>query len=184
MEMNNNEGMYTVDVRIREVDRRVFLEEEAEALARLAAEIWTEHYTPIIGAEQVAYMLENYQSAARIASDIQDEGYHYYIAEDLDAGKPVGYSAMYLTDDCMFLSKLYVLRDYRGQGIARRFFDLLISMCHTAGKDKIELHVNIHNASSIAVYEKMGFVTTGDLQTDIGGGFIMDDHVMVYTIAK
>lgn len=38
------------------VDRR----EQIAAVAALAREIWTQHYTPIIGAAQVAYMLERF----------------------------------------------------------------------------------------------------------------------------
>ena len=33
--------------------------EKAAELAELAREIWTEHYTPLIGADQVNYMLTN-----------------------------------------------------------------------------------------------------------------------------
>ena len=34
------------------------------AVAALAREIWTEHYVPIIGPEQVSYMLDEIQSGA------------------------------------------------------------------------------------------------------------------------
>ena len=33
-----------------------------DTLVQLAREIWTEHYTPIIGAEQVEYMLRHMHS--------------------------------------------------------------------------------------------------------------------------
>ena len=43
----------------------------------LAREIWEEHYTPIIGAEQVAYMLDKFQSVAAMQKQIK-EGYESF----------------------------------------------------------------------------------------------------------
>ena len=45
-------------------------QDEADMIARLAQEIWHEHYKPIIGEQQVAYMLEKFQSADQIWTDI------------------------------------------------------------------------------------------------------------------
>ena len=41
-------------------------EQAAGKISALAGEIWREHYTPIIGAEQVEYMLAKFQTAERI----------------------------------------------------------------------------------------------------------------------
>ena len=38
--------------------------EQISELCSLAAEIWRQHFTPIIGADQVEYMLEKFQSPA------------------------------------------------------------------------------------------------------------------------
>jgi diamine N-acetyltransferase len=56
---------------------------EIEKVASLAREIWTEHYTPIIGQEQVEYMLENFQSAGAIKEQIQT-GVLYYLLSNLN----------------------------------------------------------------------------------------------------
>ena len=39
---------------------------EIAAVAELAQEIWTEHFPPIIGPAQTAYMIETFQSAKAI----------------------------------------------------------------------------------------------------------------------
>lgn len=41
-------------------------ETDARQLSGLAWEIWTEHYTRLIGDEQVTYMLNRYQNAEQI----------------------------------------------------------------------------------------------------------------------
>jgi diamine N-acetyltransferase len=49
-------------------------ENQIDIVASLAKEIWTEHYTPIIGKDQVEYMLGRFQSKKAISSQIKDEG--------------------------------------------------------------------------------------------------------------
>ncbi len=66
--------------------------EKAMELEKLAKVIWMEHYTPIIGVEQVNYMLSRFQSADSILNDISTNGYRYFLVyDDL---KPVGYFAV------------------------------------------------------------------------------------------
>ena len=45
-------------------------------VATLAQEIWTQHFTPIIGASQVDYMLNKFQSTEAITAQIAD-GWEY-----------------------------------------------------------------------------------------------------------
>ncbi len=42
--------------------------------------------------------------------------------------------------------------------------------------------MNKGNHSSIAVYEHLGFIKVSDVVTDIGEGYVMDDHIMDATI--
>jgi hypothetical protein len=51
--------------------KRAKTREDAASIAGLARTIWTEHYTPIIGSSQVEYMLENIQSAEKIAEGME-----------------------------------------------------------------------------------------------------------------
>jgi len=44
-----------------------------DSIAGLASHIWIEHYTPILGPQQVAYMLEKFQSALAIREQIKKE---------------------------------------------------------------------------------------------------------------
>jgi hypothetical protein len=58
---------------------RVKSDEALGRVAELARETWMRHYTPIIGAAQVEYMLEKFQSAPAIAKQIA-EGFEYYLS--------------------------------------------------------------------------------------------------------
>ena len=155
------------------------LVQKSASIADLAAEIWREHYTPIIGAAQVEYMLANFQSSGRIYSDIADNGYLYFTAEYPDGGEMAAYCACQPNDGYLLLSKLYVRRRFRGNGIARRFLNELKTLCGSEYSfGKIRLTVNKYNSGSIAAYHKLGFTTVDSVVTDIGGGYVMDDYIM------
>lgn len=153
--------------------------DQIKQVAALARQIWTEHFTPIIGSAQVEYMLCEIQSEAAIADQIRNKGYHYYLL-DTDS-QIVGYCGIAFNDDALFLSKLYILKAFRGKGIARKAIDFLKSIARKKKLDKITLTCNKYNAGPITAYEKLGFVNTGPIVQDIGQGFIMDDYKMELT---
>ena len=148
---------------------------QRERLARLAEAIWREHYTPILGPEQVAYMVANYQSYEAIGERIS-QGERYWLMLEVD--KPVGYCAFSLEEDALFLSKLYVAAPYRGRGLAAQALRELERVAREAGLKRIYLHVNRGNGASIAAYRALGFAVEREIDTDIGQGFAMNDYIM------
>ncbi|WP_406683987.1 GNAT family N-acetyltransferase [Seonamhaeicola sp. MEBiC1930] len=142
----------------------------------LADIIWREHYVPIIGLAQVNYMLEKFQSAKAIEEQVAD-GYEYYSFYFKDV--PSGYLSIKKENEAMFLSKIYVVGEYRGIKIGKTALDFVEEKAKFYNLDKIRLTVNINNVNSIQAYEKLGFKKVGPIVIDIGGGFIMDDFEMV-----
>ena len=152
-------------------------------ISKLAGEIWREHYESITGIEQIEYMLEKYQSPQKIYEDICKNDFIYFTAEHIKDNKLIGYAACQPKNDYMNLSKIYVHKDYRGNGISRGFLNEIEALCRSQHKlDKIRLTVNKYNTDSIAVYNKMGFKTVDSVKVDIGNGFYMDDYVMELSI--
>ncbi len=147
---------------------------QVAAVVTLAREIWSAHYTPIIGEAQVEYMLVRFQSAEAIARQIESEGCEYYLEPN------TGYLALVpdLGKKSVLLSKIYVKENRRGTGLGRAMLDFAEKRCEELGCRELWLTVNRNNAGSIAFYERMGFRKTNDLVTDIGAGFVMDDWRM------
>jgi len=160
---------------------RVKTKKDIAETARLAHEIWNEHYTKIIGQAQVDYMMKNFQSAAAIAAQIAS-GYEYFLI--LSDGEAAGYMAVVpdLPKSSLQFSKLYVLRSMRGKGIGKDAMDFVEDMCRKLKIGKLWLTVNKYNSESIAWYERLGFTKAGEIVMDIGGGFIMDDFRFEKTI--
>jgi ribosomal protein S18 acetylase RimI-like enzyme len=149
-------------------------------VAGLADRIWREHYTPIIGKAQVDYMLKKFQSASAIEDQINNQNYQYFILKK--DSRTAGYLAVRIDGDTLFLSKIYVDSLLRGKGYGREMMNFLEDFCRNAGLREIWLTVNKNNTKSIETYKRMGFVNTGTVCTDIGGGFVMDDYKMVKSL--
>ena len=106
-------------------------------------------------------------------------GGRYFTAADRKNDELLGYCGVVPQDRFLLLSKLYVHKDARGRGVVRAFLDEVNALCRMEyGFDKIRLTVNKGNDGAVVAYHKMGFETVGSVNTDIGGGFFMDDYVM------
>lgn len=144
-------------------------------ISALADIIWREHYTPIIGSDQVDYMIKNYQSAEAMHSQYID-GYQYFMV--CYNYKLIGYMSFKKQEDSLFLSKIYVSKDYRGQKTGKAAMLFVQEKAIAMHCKSMTLGVNRFNVNAIAAYEKMGFKNVGKMITDIGNGFIMDDYKM------
>lgn len=150
-------------------------ETQLDAVELLAKVIWHEHYTPIIGKAQVEYMLEKFQSKSVMRKQIE-EGFLYYLISN--NGKNAGYIGLSLNSDHVFLSKIYVKSDCRGQGLGKSAMQFVERMAAENSLSKIVLTVNKYNTNSIEAYKKFGFSIAEAIVMDIGNGYVMDDYRM------
>jgi len=157
------------------VFQAVSTESEIEEVERIAREIWIEHYTPIIGIDQVEYMLDNLHSKNEITEDIALNNYCYFLIKKSDV---IGYIGLQIRTDELFLSKIYIASSARGLGIGKLAMQFIRELAQKNQLKKISLTVNKNNSGSIAAYLKLGFIKTGEVCVDIGGGYVMDDYQM------
>ncbi len=153
-------------------------------LSRMAKRIWKECYENILSAEQIEYMTEKYLSKSAISNTIANENYTYQFIIDDSTGTAVGFTAYKPEDDFLFLSKLYISEEYRGKGIGTNVIEKLKEECAGKKLSFIRLTVNVNNKNAINTYLKNGFYIEFSKCTDIGGGFVMDDHFMRCDINK
>ena len=160
---------------------KVETEEQIKELCSLAKEIWNEYSICFISQEQIDYMLEKFQSEQVVKGQINFQNYQYYFMEE--DGENIGYFAVQKQKDNLFLSKIYIKKDFRGKGFARKAFtNAIIPITRELELPKITLTVNKYNFASIMVYEKLGFDRVDSKEFDIGNGYIMDDYIYEYTI--
>ena len=104
------------------------------------------------------------------------DGYEYYriFCDDAFAG----YAGIHPEKDALFLSKLYLHKDFRGQHLATQAVDFLKNYCREKGLKKIWLTCNKYNSHTLDVYHHLGFHDVHSEVTDIGNGFVMDDYIL------
>lgn len=154
---------------------RIATRSDCEQIARTAKEIWEEHFVPIIGAGQVEYMLDKFQSEHALKEALGNN-YRYYLVFDGD--ELIAYCGVQPMQNELFLSKLYVKKQHRGEGISRKLLNRAIEYAKELGVESIRLSVNKYNDDTISVYTYMGFEKIDESVTDIGGGFQMNDYIM------
>ncbi len=152
---------------------------ERQAVSQLADEIWHQHYPSIISTTQIDYMLATFQSPQAIAEQIET-GYRYFLIFG-HSSELQGYLSININIDerSLFLSKFYLLEQFRGQGLARKALFDIERMAQDAQLESIYLTVNKNNRIALNAYQKMGFVVVDDIVTDIGAGYVMDDYKML-----
>lgn len=150
-------------------------DDDLQVLSDLASEIWHEYFPGIISDLQVDYMVEKFQSYDSIRKQIT-EGYEYFFVKEY--GFILGYIGIHCEPEKLYLSKLYLKREYRGKGI----FHAMLAFCEEEARNRglhaLYLTVNRENKPTIAVYRKKGFQIVDEKKADIGKGFFMDDYVM------
>lgn len=147
-----------------------------EETAALAAKIWHEYFSSLLTPDQIDYMVEKFQSREAMKRQVETEQYGYWqVRQD---GTLIGYIGLQFQKDRLFLSKLYLRQESRGQGIASRMLAKVYDTVREFGYDRLWLTCNKHNRHSLDVYAAKGFVCIGEDVTDIGQGYVMDDYFL------
>ncbi len=150
--------------------------EAIASLAGLAAEIWQEAFTYMISGEQIAYMLERFQSVPALGRQLETEGYRYWFV--CVGPEKAGYLGVQPRGDTLFLSKIYLLPTHRGQGLGAAMLRFAAEEARHMGLGCLELTVNRSNPA-LRLYQREGFQIVREAVVDIGGGFVMDDYILV-----
>ena len=154
---------------------------DVEAVAALAHEVWHAHYPGIISDAQIEYMLAQRYGSAVIRGELARPGVWWF------AGREDGVLAAYMAlqleaPGVIKIDKLYVKPALQRRGHGGRLLHHAAAVARRAGCPGLVLAVNRGNARAIAAYRKYGFTVREAVVKDIGGGFVMDDYVMVKTL--
>lgn len=143
----------------------------------LAHAIWPVSYRDMISPAQIDYMLGMMYSEESLLRQMNEEGCVFLIAET--EGGEVGFASYSkVTQSGYKLHKLYVLPSEQGKGTGKKLVNEILERLKLDGGKTIELQVNKNN-KAVHFYSGMGFSKARELVLDIGGGYVMDDYIMV-----
>ena len=155
-------------------------EKQIKKLAEVANIVWHEAYKKIVSLSQIDYMVEKFQSFPALFEAINKNDYEYFFIKA--DNNIAGYIGIKSEGDKLFLSKLYILKEYRGKQIASKSFEFIENLAKEKNLKAVWLTVNRNNNHAIEVYKHKGFVTTRKQVADIGNGFVMDDYIFEKTL--
>ena len=146
-----------------------------------AKDVFIGYYDDLIGHAQAVYMADLFLSEEAIGK-LTIDGAVFRLVKDGD--ETAGFCEYKKEEGRVFLSKLYVSKHHRGQGIGRMMFEDAVNYAKENGLDKIYLTVNKGNTPSYQIYLHLGFKVIDAVVNDIGNGYVMDDYIMEYTISE
>ncbi len=151
--------------------------EDLPEIGALAERIWREWYARIISTQQIEYMLQRMYSTENLRAQMQQgQEFHLLFVE----GQPAGYCSISPDKEAgkgaYFLHKFYVDTARHGQGLGSQMLDYLLRFYAPAA---LRLTVNRANYVAINFYFRKKFVIERVADFDIGGGYFMNDFVML-----
>ncbi|MES2704260.1 MAG: GNAT family N-acetyltransferase [Bacteroidota bacterium] len=143
----------------------------------LNEQVWPQTYIPIIGEQQVAYMMGLFYTPEALKKQMTELQHQFIIC--YYQGTPAAFASYSAIEPGIYkLHKIYILPSMQGKGIGRYVLGYITDDIAAQGATTLRLNVNIHNHAAKAFYEKTGFRHFKDEDIDIGGGYFMNDHVL------
>ena len=161
------------------VEIRPLAAADIDTVGALARAIWYAHYPAIISTAQIEYMLDERYAPHVLRAELERPGIWWDLL--LLGGVCKAFSSYFLTEraDEMKLDKLYVHPDSQRSGYGGRLIERAWARVLAEGCSRLVLAVNKRNVNAIGAYHKHGFAIEQAVVKDIGGGFVMDDYIMV-----
>lgn len=154
---------------------------DATQLAEVAAATFPLACPPSATAENIAAFIAANLSEERFSEYLRDDRRVILAARD-DAGRTVGYALLIReAGDVIELSKMYVLADQHGGGVAAALMAAALDSARQLGAGRVWLGVNQENQRAQRFYGKHGFVVTGTKTFALGDG-VEHDYVMAVTL--
>ena len=158
-------------------------EQHLPALAKLAGDIWRQHYPGIISREQIEYMLGKMYAVETLREEIREKQIRF--VRLLASERFVGFAAFGPQAEAgvFKLHKCYLLPEFHGCGLGSKLLQHCEAEVRRLGARKMILAVNRRNVKAIAAYRRNGFMVAESVVTDFGNGFVMDDFIMAKNLA-
>lgn len=151
-------------------------------IIELTMKVWPQTYTPILGVEQVTYMLNKFYTNEALLTQMQD-GHQFIICYGKNQ-EAIGFCSIgEIEPDTFKLHKIYVLPQQQGNGVGKFILEEIMLILKDKNVGRLILNVNRFNRQAISFYEKMGFKTLKIEDIDIGNNYYMNDYVLVNELA-
>jgi diamine N-acetyltransferase len=156
---------------------------DIDLIRELTMQVWPPTYVPIVGEDQVAYMLQQFYSPGSLQRQMEELHHKFIIGYNGD--QAVAFASYSEIEPRIYkLHKLYILPSQQGMGVGRFMINYIVGDIKSTGTTALHLNVNRYNHSAIAFYERLNFKQLRTEDIDIGSGYFMNDYVLGFAIAQ
>jgi len=149
----------------------------------LAKKSWQSAYSNILEQEQIDYMLDLMYSESTLKTHLENPNYEYYlISEDEVYLGFIGFE-FHNELETTKLHRIYFLKEAQGKGLGKKALEFVKTATEKSGDKRLTLTVNKNNNAK-NFYESQGFKVYDEAIFDIGNGYVMDDYLMEFIVAK
>lgn len=147
----------------------------------LARESWQSTYAHILRQEQIDYMLEMMYSETTLLKHFDNPNYFYYLVTDRHQYFGFFGYEKHAQPKTTKLHRIYFLSRAQGRGLGKMSLDFIKQEALKNGDEQVLLTVNKNN-SALQFYQSQGFEISSEAVFDIGGGYVMDDFIMISSL--
>lgn len=166
--------------------KRASVDHDLKAIEFLARIILPEVYEGNLDEEHTNFFIQKFLSKQSLKKALSAETSLFLICrtdlEDHYAEKEaIGFLGFKGRENDFLLDKLYILEDYRGQGIGLKALKFAEEKAIKMGFEEIVLFANCKNPRSINFYETHGYQVKERLENTYENGYVVEDFKMQKT---
>lgn len=163
---------------------------DAAKIASLSRETFRSTYYDHFAKDFTVESLENYLnltfSIEIVQSEFRVEGSRFIIAENKE-GQSIGYMKLSTQqappivpgNRRLCIERIYLVLEYQGMGIGKKFIDLSIDYAREHGRDLIWLGCWDRNIPTLQFYKRMGFIQVGSDKFTVSGSSYADTDLIL-----
>ncbi len=141
--------------------------EELDVVRHLALQIWPKSYRSTIAPDQIDSWVSHLFDIDTLEEDMTVRGHKYWV---MQTGRcDVGFVSAHRQDDRVWITKLSILPEFRGFGLARALIETVQSHFH--GARDVVICVHKTHVAAVDFCLKAGFCIDREITSDIAYGF-------------
>ena len=147
---------------------------DLQRLQRLGIQCFREAYEPVQAPEQFQKYIDQAFDESQLRTELQNPESEFYflkIGEEYAGFLKINTGAAQteqMPDDHLEVERIYLLKNFYGQGLGRKLMDKAIEIARGKGKQKIWLGVWEENPKAIDFYKHLGFEVFGEHSFFVG----------------
>lgn len=147
----------------------IFLNEsDAESISEYIHDMWVDTYAPIVrgGRQHAEDIFDDWVGPGRIRKDMSMGHFYAYPVQN---GQVLGLVSAGKEGEDLFISKVYIAPEYRGEGYGSEAMKLVLDYGRDRACKRAVLEVNPKNESAKKFYAELGFAKIGIHEYEAGG---------------